>query len=250
MENNLLNRLTKLFIYLMLVSCGSELTDAQSIIDKSIGMHGGDLYENSIVEFDFRDRHYIFERNNGVYSYHRIFNDSTGIYHDILTNDGFKRMLNEKELKVEKEWAVRYSNSINSVAYFSYLPFGLNDPAVNKKLIGEEEIGDNLYYKIMVTFDQEGGGEDHEDVFVYWINKDNFRMEYFGYSYITDGGGTRFRKATNTRENNGLLYSDYINYQGPSEFTNVSKLGALYKEGELDELSEIIIENLIVKRSR
>ena len=245
-----LHRLSQLITCLVLFSCAQVPKDAQSIIDKSILVHGGDLYENSIVEFDFRDRHYIFERNMGIFSYHRIFTDSLGTYHDVLTNDGFKRFLNEEQVNVDKEWARRYSNSINSVAYFSYLPFGLNDPAVNKNLIGEEQLEDQYFYKIQVTFDKEGGGEDYEDVFVYWINKENFKMEYFGYSYISDGGGIRFRKALNTREKNGLVYSDYINYEGPTDFWDVSHLGTAYIEDKLKLLSEIKIENLKVQRYR
>jgi len=234
-----------LFIF-VLYACSETYNDAQSIIDKSIIAHGGELYENSIAEFDFRGRHYRFERSKGHYRYHRIFKDSAGTYQDILDNDGFIRLLNEKEIDVDPEWARRYSKSINSVAYFSYLPFGLNDSAVNKKLIGEEEINGNIYHKIRVNFAQEGGGEDFEDVFVYWINKENYQMEYFGYSYITDGGGIRFREAFNIQEQNGLIFSDYVNYKGLDESRDVSGLAALFVAGKLEKLSEIKIENLRV----
>ena len=162
----------------LLFNCSVNEDKAESIVDKCISAHGGDLYENSIVDFDFRGRHYTFERNHGQFEYHRIFEDSAGTYHDIYSNNGFKRLLDDMEVPVNEEWARRYSNSINSVAYFSYLPFGLNDPAVNKNFIGEEEIKGKLYFKIRVTFDQEGGGEDYDDIFVYWINKDSFHMDY------------------------------------------------------------------------
>lgn len=231
-------------VFLLFFNCSIVGEDAQSIIDKSISAHGGNLYENSTVEFDFRNRHYQFERNKGLYTYHRIFSDSLGTYHDVLNNDGFTRFLNEQQIKVTSEWQNRYSNSINSVAYFAYLPFGLNDPAVNKKLVGEEEINGNYYYQIEVTFNQHGGGEDFEDVFVYWINKENFFMEYFGYYYITDGGGIRFREAFNSRTIKGLTFSDYVNYAGEKGNTNVAGLGELFKSGKLNKLSEIKIENL------
>ena len=229
-------------------ACSETINDAQSIVDKSIIAHGGELYENSIVEFDFRGRHYRFERDKGHYRYHRIFNDSAGTYQDILDNDGFTRLLNDEEINVDQEWARRYSNSINSVAYFSYLPFGLNDPAVKKSLIGEEEIKGNTYHKIKVNFAEEGGGEDFEDVFVYWINKENYHMDYFGYSYISDGGGIRFREAFNVQKQNGLIFSDYVNYEGPNESMDVSGLASLYVAGKLERLSEIKIENLSVLR--
>ena len=77
----------------------------------------------------------------------------------------------------------------------------------------------------------------------------NYRMEYFGYSYITDGGGIRFREAVNTLERNGLLFSDYVNYKGAVESMDVSELAALHVAGKLEKLSDIKIENLRVTRT-
>jgi hypothetical protein len=239
--------------YLILLSatmyfCQPKAMDAEHVVTKSIKVHGGDYYENCIIEFDFRGMHYRLERNDGIYAYHRIFEDSTGAYHDILGNDGFRRTINGQPVSVSDDWAKRYSNSINSVAYFALLPFGLNDQAVNKNLIGEEEVEGNQYYKVHVTFSQDGGGEDHEDVFVYWINKGNFRMDYFGYFYLTDGGGIRFRKAVNQRTEGGIIFSDYINFKGGDNDSDVAGLARKYEEGLLEKLSEINLENLQVDR--
>ena len=130
-------------LFMLLLGCSIAPEEAQSIVDKSIKTHGGELFENSIIAFDFRGRHYLFERDNGVFKYHRIFDDSLGTFHDIFSNNDFKRLLNDEEQNVTEEWKRRYSNSVNSVAYFALLPFGLNDLSVNKSLIGEEEIKGN-----------------------------------------------------------------------------------------------------------
>lgn len=237
-----------LLLLFFIYACSSPQPTAQEIVDKSIKFHGGDLYENSIISFDFRDRKYILERDHGLFTYHRIFTDSMGTFHDVLSNSGFKRMLNEKEIEIDSEWAGRYSSSINSVAYFALLPFGLNDPSVNKNLMIEEEIEGNFYYKIRVTFNQEGGGEDFEDEFVYWFHQDSYRMDYFGYYYKEGEGGIRFRKAINSRNVNGTTISDYINFKGAKGDANVGGLAQKYAHGELEKLSEILIKNLEVKR--
>jgi hypothetical protein len=224
--------------------CSQQAPDASEIINNSIDFHGGELFENSIIDFDFRDRHYKIERNKGLFTYHRLFEDSLGKYHDILNNNGFKRFLNGSELKVEPEWARRYSNSINSVVYFALLPYGLNDPAVIKRYLGEEEIAGKRYYKIRVTFKQDGGGEDFNDVFVYWINKETYGMDFFGYAYESDGGGIRFRQAVNTRRIDGILFTDYINFKGADNSRDVAGLAALFQSGKLAKLSEISLENI------
>ena len=218
-----------------------------SIIDKAIEYAGGKTFLTLHVEFDFRGRHYVGKRNNGLYRYERIFTDSLGLYRDILDNDGFKRHLNGEEIEVVDTMAAKYTRSVNSVLYFGLLPYGLNDPAVNKELIGESAVKGVEYYKVRVTFDKEGGGEDYEDVFIYWINKENYKVDYFAYTYITDGGGARFREAINPRRVGGILFQDYVNLKAiDGDTTPVEEYDRLFETGSLEDLSTIESENIEV----
>jgi hypothetical protein len=236
-----------LLIMLSLTSCNTSLKDPQKIVDKAIAASGGEKYLHSTIGFDFRDRHYVAQREGGKYSYERIFKDSTNTTHDFLTNDGFKREINNVLADVADSMKVKYTSSVNSVIYFALLPYGLNDAAVQKKFMGETTIDNIGYYVIEITFAQQGGGEDHEDVFMYWINKKDFTIGYLAYSYEEpDGIGLRFRKAYNARTVNGILFLDYINLKPKSE-TQITALEDLYKKGELQELSKIELLNIQVK---
>ena len=116
-------------IFLLIVSCNSseKKLKAQEIIDKTIEVSGADLVKNSVITFDFRDRKYKAIRKNGQFYMDRILLvDSTAI-RDIITNDGFQRLVNEKKAIVPDTMATRFANSVNSVHYFSVLPYGLND---------------------------------------------------------------------------------------------------------------------------
>ncbi len=239
------------FLFMMmifsLVSCNTSLKDSQKIIDKAIEVAGGEKYLHSTIEFDFRDRHYIAQRKGGKYSYERILKDSVNTMHDFLTNDGFRREINNVLVDVADSMKVKYTSSVNSVIYFALLPYGLNDAAVSKKFMGETFVDSVEYYVIQISFAQEGGGEDHEDVFMYWINKKDFTIGYMAYSYEeTDGLGLRFRKAYNPRNVNGILFLDYINLK-PKDKTEITALEDLYKKGELQELSKIELVNIQVK---
>ena len=172
---------------------------AQEIVDQAIMVSGGDRYQDFRVKFKFRDIEYIADRQGGKYSYERLMQEESGEIHDILNNEGFTRLLKGKEIQVIDTMAAKYSRSVNSVLYFALLPYGLNDAAVVKKYLGITTFEGNEYHKIQVTFRQDGGGEDFEDIFVYWINVENYFIDYFGYKYETDGGGMRFRKAKNPR---------------------------------------------------
>jgi hypothetical protein len=222
---------------------------AQAIIDKAIAVHGGDRFLGRTVEFDFRNVHYSVIRSEAAYTYTRTFqNDSLGFVQDTLVNstdfvryrDGLKQELNE-------EWQGRFGNSINSVLYFTQLPYGLNDPAVIKKYLGQTNIKEQPYHKIQVTFKKEGGGEDFDDIYVYWIHRDDFTLDYLGYEFSVDGGGTRFREAIDRQVIDGIVFQNYINYKAENKDTPISIHDELFSKGELVELSQIINTGITVR---
>jgi len=242
------NYLFSLLLPTTLISCDSKLSDPQAIVDKTIEVSGGAKYQKSVVEFDFRDRHYIARRDGGAFSYERIFEDTTGTVHDYVTNNGFRREINGEEVVVPDSMATKYTSSTNSVNYFALLPYGLNDPAVNKTFLGETEIEGKQYYKIKVTFSADGGGEDFEDEFLYWINQETFTMDYLAYSFEeSDEVSFRFRVGYNPRIVNGIRVQDYVNYKPENNTLKVDQAEELYKAGKLIELSRIETENVTVE---
>lgn len=238
-----------LFILVTLTSCKKEIPlTAQDIVDKTIEVSGGEKYLNAEIDFDFRDKHYRSVREGGKFQYERQFQDSIGIIKDVLNNDGFQRFVNDTLTKIPDSMAVKYTSSVNSVHYFALLPYGLNDAAVNKSSLGEVSIKDKLYHKIKVTFSQEGGGEDYEDVFIYWIEAETFKADYIAYSYIEDDGvGIRFREAYNERFINGLRFVDYNNYKSEDITMDLLGLDKAFESGSLKLLSKIELENIEVK---
>lgn len=239
-------------LLLFLFSCKQEnrTLSAQQIIDKTIENAGGSTYENAAIKFTFRDIEYSNHRKNGMFELTRSFTDSLGEVKDVLTNSDFNRFINSERIVLVDSMARKYSNSLNSVHYFVQLPFGLNASAVQKDLKGETEIKDKEYYIIEVTFTQDGGGTDHDDVYMYWINKEDFTIDYFAYKFYTGEGGIRFREAYNPREIGGLRFVDYKNYKAePWESVDLKNLGEMYETGKLELLSDIKTEDILVDGS-
>ena len=237
-------RYTLLFLVLI-ISCKPKETKltAQNIIDKSILYSGADLVNNSEINFKFRDKKYSAIRNNGNYNLVRTFDTIK----DVLNNNGFERYLNEQVNIVNDSLASVYSNSINSVHYFSVLPYGLNDKAVNKKLLTSSIVKDKEYYKIEITFSEDGGGEDFEDVFIYWIGKEDFLIDYLAYSFHTNGGGKRFRVLNEQCYKNGIRFVDFNNYKPLDKKISLIDLDKAFEKNQLVKVSEIVLENIEVK---
>ncbi|MEC3907810.1 DUF6503 family protein [Tamlana sp. 2201CG12-4] len=225
----------------------SPVQNANHITDKSIEISGGELLKRSAVKFDFRDKHYTAIRDNGSFVLERTFINDSVIVADKLSNNGFERLVDNKPAKIPDSMIPRYSASVNSVHYFSVLPYGLNDAAVNKDYIGKATVKNENYHKIKVTFNQEGGGEDFEDVFVYWVNSKNYKVDYLAYSYSESHGiGLRFREAYNERFVKGIRFVDYNNFRSADTNIKLEELDMFFEKGQLELLSKIELKNIEV----
>ena len=213
----------------------------QEVIDQAIIAHGQNLFENATLSFSFRDKQYSARRSDTSYTYTRSFQDGSALIEDMLINSThFSRKKNGVSIEVSKEWADKYSRSINSVLYFFQLPYLLNDLAVKKTDQGIKQIKGESYHQIKVSFQIENGGDDFEDEYLYWVNVNNYEIDYLAYNYITDGGGVRFRSAINKRRVDGLLVQDYINYAPVDKKMPLSDLITQFEKEALIERSRII----------
>jgi hypothetical protein len=238
--------LSLILFSLFIVSC-SKQPDAEKIVQHSIKVHGGELIDRSIISFDFRGVNYMVHRDRGMFTYERVINDSTGRIHDFLNNDFFVRELDGQHYRLSSADSIKYSNSINSVVYFALLPYFLKDPAVLKKYMGTDEIDGKTYHKIRIGFNADGGGKDFEDEYVYWIDTETGHMDFLAYKFYTDNGGTRFRQAINRREINGITFQDYINFAHPDKEIDISEYPLLWKRGEAEEISRVILNDVRVR---
>ncbi|WP_424494345.1 DUF6503 family protein [Salinimicrobium sp. GXAS 041] len=239
------------YIYLLLLvvvfsSCEQEKekTPAEEIIAKAIENAGGEKYEKAEIHFSFRENKYSSKRNGGFYQYTRTIQDSLGEARDVLTNEGFQRFRGEREETLHDTLKANFANSVNSVHYFVQLPYGLDAPAVQEELVGQDSIFGEPYYEVKVTFSQEGGGTDHEDEYMYWIHQQDYTIDYLAYRFYVNDGGIRFRKAIEPRVIGGIRFVDYENYKLDISWKTIelTKLDDLFINGELELISMIETE--------
>lgn len=236
-------------LLVVLMSCKGKETkqlSAQTIVDKSIEVCGGELNGASTISFEFRDRKYVKESIDNQKILKRIIKNDTMNLVDIKAPIGFERYVDGKKIQLPDSLANAYANSVNSVHYFAYLPYGLNDPAVNKEYLGEITMHENKYHKVKVTFDQENGGDDFDDVYIYWFNSKTFKPDYLAYEFHVNGGGLRFREAYNERYLKGIRFVDYRNYKPITDSGSIFKIDSLYLKGKLEVLSKIELKNIQV----
>ncbi len=216
---------------------------ADSLVVKTIAAHGGELYNTAHYAFMFRDKSYTFHNRGRSYTYTVTSQKDGEEIRDVLENGTLSRTINGTKTELSPKDVVKYTEALNSVVYFATLPQKLNDTAVKKSYEGQTTIKQKGYEVLSVTFDQKGGGTDHDDRFMYWIHTDTNTVDYLAYSYETNDGGVRFRSAYNSRTVGGIRFQDYINYEAPIG-TPLSELPELYEAGKLKELSRIRTEDV------
>ena len=241
-------RYLAVLLLLCLMACepSEQKLTAQEIIDKTILFSGADKVANSKITFKFRANSYSAVRKKGIFKLFRTYRKDSLIIKDVLKNNGYERSINAKLVNVADSMIAKYRNSINSVHYFSVLPFGLNAAAVNKKLLKSATLKGKEYYKIEVTFSKEGGGDDFDDVFIYWIGKEDFLVDYLAYSYHTNGGGKRFRVLKEQCIKNGIRFVDYHNYKPLNESVSLADIDQAFESNGLIKVSEIILKDIEV----
>lgn len=228
--------------FVFFISCNEKIpsTRAEAIMEKAIEVAGGEKYDDASIEFVFRKNYYTSHRKDGIFEFTRTRKDSLGReVKDILNNEKVRRLVNGKEVQLSDSLASVIGESVNSVHYFVQLPYGLDGDAVAKELVGEDEINGEMYYEMKVTFEEEGGGVDHEDVYMYWIDKEDYTIDYMAYRFFVNDGGIRFRVAVNPRVLKGIRFVDYENYKTDDLSTPLQLLDDLYLEGKLTKVSHI-----------
>ncbi|MGM0634956.1 MAG: DUF6503 family protein [Bacteroidota bacterium] len=239
-----------LLIFLSFYSCTSESNQskAQEVIDKSIAVSGTELFATNKVNFSFRNKNYQSTPTCEGFKLKRSFSDSTNEIEDTFYKGEFTRKVNGNTQKVSDSLANLYSESINSVHYFVQLPYRLNDAAVIKKHLGKESINNQNYHKIEVRFQEDGGGQDFEDVYLYWINTATHHIDFLAYSFLVNGGGMRFREALNSQKINGIRFVDYHNYKPKNKTTKLQDLAKKFESDGLELISTIKTEAVQVTK--
>lgn len=239
-----------LFLMFIIIALGcksesDDLSTAQSVIDKAIEASGKAKLKHAKLSFDFRGYSYQSLGDCDRFSLKRIENTSKAKIVDTYLTDGrFSRLENDSLTQVADTTATKISEAINSVHYFVQLPYRLNDKAVQKTYLGLDTIDKKLYHNIKVSFKQEGGGTDFQDVYLYWFEKNDYKLDYLAYSFVVNGGGIRFREAYNERIIEGIRFVDYKNYKPKSKDIKLENISKAFKNRELELLSKIENKNI------
>jgi hypothetical protein len=205
------------------------------------------VFDQIHISWGFREIPFEVTRDNGVFRYQRTIADSLGqTIVEVMENEGSWIEVNGDRQDLDSRSRTQLETAVNSVVYFGFLPFRLDDSVVQLADLGTVEVDGEPYQKVEVTFPQEGGGPDWEDRFIYWFHQGDRTLDYLAYREAAEVETTRFRRAVNRRMVGDLMVQDYENYTGDPDVGNVADYDRLFEEGALRLVSMVEFDNLAV----
>lgn len=227
-------------------------SSAAAVIDSARKVHGSSVLDRAVVTFRFRGDAYRIRQEGGPFHYRRSYTDSLDrSVTEGLTNDGVYRVVGGDTVSLSASERASVETAVNSVAYFTLLPEPLGDPAVQPAYSGRDTIDNVPYHRVRVTFREEGGGEDWQDIFMYWFRTDTYEMEYLAYAFglgPEEESGTRFREAYNARRINGVRMADYYNYTVDSlSAGQMDRYPDLWERDAVELVSQIELDSVRVR---
>lgn len=224
-----------------------ERDPARALIARAIEAHGLRRDEPTEIRFDFRGTPYRLVVGGPQRIYERTTATEQGTRVERLEGERFSSSLAGVEEALSEHEIGRGRRSLNSVAYFTLLPLPLEDPAVIARSLGSTTLGGRPYDTLEVRFRAEGGGEDHEDVFRYWLDPETHRIAYVAYRFATGAGGVRLRRASAQHEVSGVVLLDYDNHGLDGADATIDEAVRAYEAGELPLVSRVELRDVRVQ---
>lgn len=220
---------------------------AHDVLSRAAGAHGLTRDRRLAIDFGFRGTPYRLRLDGTDVRYARTVRDRQGERVDTLVGSTFEVRRGATVVDVAPDRAGAWRRSLNSVAYFATLPRPLFDDAVIARSLGRSTLAGRDWDTVEVRFHEEGGGDDHDDVFRYWFDPQTGEMAYLAYTFRVNGGGVRLRRVIGRHEVEGVVLLDWANLglDGPSH--TIDAAVAAFERGELPQLSTIELADVRVR---
>lgn len=226
-----------------------ERADVDALLAAAVeaaGLHEPEALE---IRFQFRGTPYRLWLDGRRSVYERQVRSDTGVPRtERLEGDAFTASVGGKPLPLSSEQAGALRRSLNSVAYFALMPRPLEDDAVIATSLGATTLGGLSWDTIDIRFREEGGGDDHDDVFRYWFHPETHRLGYLAYTFATGKGGVRVRKVVGAHEVDGVVLLDWVNHGRNGQGLTIDDAVRDLEAGTLPQLSTIALEDVQVQR--
>lgn len=235
-------------MWTLAISFALAAPGAEALIADAVRAHGLADPSPLAIEFAFRGTPYRLELEGRQSRYIRTVTTDGTTRQDELVGARFRSTVAGTTVSLDPATEGDRRRSLNSVAYFALLPRPLQDDAAIVTALGSTTMRGQPYDTVEVRFQEEGGGDDHDDVFRYWFEPETHRLAFLAYTFSRGNGGVRVRSVAKTHEVGGVVLYDWVNHgrNGPDQSLDAAV--ADFDAGILPRISSIELEAVTVSR--
>ncbi|MEO0601510.1 MAG: DUF6503 family protein, partial [Myxococcota bacterium] len=217
---------------------------ADEVLKDAAEAHGLTRDQRVELAFTFRGTPYRLRLDGADVRYERTVE---GIVQRLRGNR-FEVLRDGEPLPLPAAQSDGLRRSLNSVGYFATLPRPLFDEAVIATSLGRTDLAGRAWDTVEVRFREEGGGDDHDDVFRYWFDPTTHELGFLAYTFQVNEGGVRLRKVVARTEVDGVVLVDWSNHGWNGHGHTIEAAMKAYETGTLPQLSTIELDGIRVRR--
>ncbi len=244
------NLLVLILVALSLLSCNhKEASDKgktnspEEILQLSQKKHGNDGYTKNNIQFYIettRFQHKI-ENYRPKLTQTRITDDGT--VHKATYYGGLIQYYINDSLQSEDRYPVQMlERSLYGLIYTSTLPLSLKGNDLKLELLQNVIIRQKEYITLKVT----NKDLQNDDVFILYLDKNNFELDYVALKHSLTSNYPQFRRFINQRPINGILFQDYIIFAPKTPELPLEEFYIQYNEASLKEIRTIKLDSIKV----
>lgn len=213
---------------------------------KILQAHGDSLFMNSTIEFQVNNTNYLLTHNHNRRiiemtqdfgsNNHRVFYDGGNIQYFINDSLYPKSGYNQEIINLK----------LDVFPYLFGIPNYLKNTDTKLRNIAPQEIRNKNYLSIKaVVYNGEHTPADH---YILYINPENYIVEYLSIDHHQFDNFS-FRRNTNFRRINGVLFSDFYAFSISRDSTVIYNLANKFNTTELKYLNKVEYKNITIKNN-
>lgn len=237
--------LSIVFLAFLALGCSQKQElSAIDILKKSAENSGYDRFINSKITFDIKDFHYTINRkhNDVVYTVERT---KDSINYLATYNNGQAAYFINSEQQPAGTYELFTNFRLEGLVNTLSIPHIFFDYGVKARRVDDVEIRNIQYYSLYVTITNPDK-EKPDDVFILYINKESFLVDYFADNYQLTNNKNLFRRLYNSRVVEGIRFYDHYVFISRVEDTPLEDLYKNFNIGAVLSTNNFQLENITV----
>lgn len=219
-------------------------TTSKKLFNEILNAHGVNKFESSKVSFQIDDTQFTHIIDDGRSKITQVRTKENKI-HKAQYYGGSIQYYIDNELQDDTYYPrAMLERSLYGFVFTNTIPFSLRTNDVRLKSLNDVTIRKEEHYVLEVTFTEIES--DNPDRFLLYINKKNNHISYIALKHKLTSNIPQFRRLTNPRVINGILFQDYIIFTPENTTLPLDQLQQYYENADLKVVRNIDLNNIQV----